>query len=49
MRARESQDRTDAHMRETVRKVSGKEFGDVYVSTMLSLLALGGLILLARL
>jgi hypothetical protein len=49
LRARESRDRIDADMRETVRAVSGKEFGDVNVSTLLSLLTLAGLILLAQL
>jgi hypothetical protein len=48
LRAREPQSRAVAEAREVVR-VSGKEFGDINISTLLSLLTIAGLILVARL
>jgi hypothetical protein len=48
LRAREAQPSAAAETREVVR-VSGKEFGDINISTLLSLLMLAGLIVVARL
>lgn len=49
LRAREPQPAAGAHVREVVRVVSAKEFGDINLSTLLSLLMLCGLLVLARL
>jgi hypothetical protein len=49
LRAREPQTNTDIHVREVVRVVRIKEFGDINISTLLSLLMLIGLALLTKL
>lgn len=49
VRAREPQLGTDVEVREVVRVVGGKEFGDINVSTLLTLLMLAGFALLTRL
>lgn len=49
LRAREPQASPDVQVREIVRIVSGKEFGDLNISTLLSLLMLVGLALLTTL
>jgi hypothetical protein len=49
IRAREPQTSSDAHMREVVRIVRAKEFGDINISTLLSLLVLVGVAVLAKL
>jgi hypothetical protein len=49
VRAREPHTSRSAEVREVVRVLSTKEFGDINVSTLLSLLALVGLAFLARL
>ena len=48
LRAREPQRSTDVEEREAVRVVRAKEFGDINISTLLSLLMLFGLALLTR-
>jgi hypothetical protein len=47
LRAREGEAATPREVRETVRIVRVKEFGDVNVSTLMSLMVLAGLALLA--
>lgn len=49
IRAREAQAGAGVEVREVVRVVRAKEFGDINVSTLLSLLMLFGLALVARL
>ncbi len=49
LRARELQAGQASQVREVVRVVPAKEFGDINISTLMSLLVLGGLLLLARL
>lgn len=49
VRAREPQAGSDADVREVVRVVGGKEFGDINVSTVLSLAMVAGLVLLTTL
>jgi hypothetical protein len=49
VRAREPQAYTDGQVREVVRIAGGKEFGDINISTVLSLLMLAGLALLTKL
>ncbi len=49
LRAREPQTNSDVHVREVVRVVSTKEFGDINISTLLSLLMLIGLALVPTL
>ena len=49
LRAREPQANADVHVREVVRVVAGKEFGDINISTLLSLLTVAGLALLTKL
>ena len=48
LRAREPQVSPDVHVREVVRVVRAKEFGDINISTLLSLLMLVGFALLTR-
>jgi hypothetical protein len=49
LRAREPQAGPDVEVRELVRVVRIKEFGDINISTLLSLVTLMGLVLLTRL
>jgi hypothetical protein len=49
LRAREPQTSSDGDVREVIRIVRAKEFGDINISTLLSLLTLVGLALLAKL
>ena len=49
VRAREPQTSSEVEVREVVRIVGGKEFGDINISTMLSLIMVAGLVLLTRL
>ena len=49
IRGRDLERRADDEVREVVRLVRDREFGDVNVSTLLSLAVLGGLVLLAQL
>jgi hypothetical protein len=49
LRAREPQTSPDVDVREVVRVVKAKEFGDINISTLLSLLMLVGLALLTKL
>jgi hypothetical protein len=49
IRAREPQVGQGLQVREVVRIVPAKEFGDINLSTLLSVLTLGGLLLLAQL
>lgn len=49
LRAREPHPSTSAEVREAARLVGAKEFGDINISTLLSLLMLVGFMLLARL
>lgn len=49
IRAREPNTATGAETREAVRVVRAKEFGDINISTLLSLLVLVGIALLSRL
>lgn len=49
LRAREPQANPKVHVREVVRVVRAKEFGDINISTLFSLLVLIGLALLAGL
>ena len=49
LRAREPQTSPDVPVREVVRVVRAKKFGDINISTLLSLLMLVGFALLARL
>ena len=49
LRAREPQASTDAHPRDVVRIIRSKEFGDINISTLLSLLMIAGFALLAKL
>jgi hypothetical protein len=49
LRAREPQASPDVDVREVVRVVRAKEFGDINISTLLSLLMLVGLALLTKL
>ena len=49
IRGRDLERRARDEVREVVRLVRGREFGDVNVSTLLSLTVLGGLLLLAHL
>jgi hypothetical protein len=49
LRAREPQASADAHTRDVVRIIRSKEFGDINISTLLSLLMIVGLALLAKL
>ena len=49
LRAREPQTSRDLHVREIVRVVRTKEFGDINISTLLSLLMLIGLALVPKL
>ena len=49
IRAREPQPTGNVEVREVVRVVRAKEFGDINISTLLSLLTLLGLALVARL
>jgi hypothetical protein len=49
VRAREPQTSPDGDVREVVRVVGGKEFGDINISTLLSLIMFAGLALLTRL
>jgi hypothetical protein len=49
LRAREPQAGQASQVREVVRVVPAKEFGDINISTLMSLLVLGGFLLLARL
>jgi hypothetical protein len=48
IRAREPQANADTHTREVVRIIKTKEFGDINISTLLSLVMIGGLALLAK-
>jgi hypothetical protein len=49
LRAREPQTSAGSDVREVVRVVTAKEFGDINISTLLSLVMLAGLALLTRL
>lgn len=49
LRARELQTTSETNVREVVRVVRAKEFGDINISTLLSLLMLVGIALLTRL
>ena len=49
VRAREPQASTDGEVRDVVRIVGGKEFGDINISTLLSLIMVVGLALLTKL
>jgi hypothetical protein len=49
VRAREPRTSTDGEVREVVRIVGGKEFGDINVSTLLSLIMVVGLALFTKL
>lgn len=49
LRAREPQTNSDVHVREVVRVIRTKEFGDINISTMLSLMMLVGLALIPTL
>jgi hypothetical protein len=49
VRAREPLQGTDVEVREVVRVVGAKEFGDINISTLLSLLMIAGFALLTRL
>jgi hypothetical protein len=49
LRAREPQTSSGSDVREVIRVIRAKEFGDVNVSTLLSLLMLVGLVFLTRL